>query len=463
MTASEGNRSPILLILLPENCYIRRIELMHRLLAVSLTLLLSAPALSAATGSDSFYENLVAKGKSQFRAGQAVESEQSLRIGSFGLLSDPDELAEVLVWLALAQNAAHHEADARATAARILDIQQKFSAYERATIDADIRRQFDSVVPQLLSPAAAAGLRTSGRVPAANVPASQPPVESRPVVAPPAVRPETPASSQPRNDSAAVTVDALAQARAATSRNDLSEAVRWSTRALDAQPDNTEALAIRAHARTMLGQWTTALADLGRIPDAALYSRGELLADRFVAYVGLSQWTQASATLADVPASLLQRVDVIASRQKLSKATQASQPAPKTPAPVAVAPQPRPQAPPATTSATPSETVSRQSGEPLTTWVNRAAQTYQSRTPSQPWTVQFQTVCQAASIESAANRGKSNVWFVPMTMGGRSCYRLLWGHYATDAEARRGAATIPSALTAGSKPVVVDARAFTGR
>lgn len=433
---------------------------MRNRLALLLLFTLAAPMLFAANGSDSFYENLVAKGKAQFRANELVDAEQNLRIGAFGMLSDPQSLADALVWLTLAQNAAHHDADARATAARILDIQQKFAAYERARIEPEIRRQFESLLPQLLSQSAATSLHTTPSAAAPSVPPR--PVEPLPSTA---AQPVHPAEVPPSTPAPAPAQDPVAQARAAASRNDLTEVVRWSTRALESQPDNMDALALRAHARTMLGQWTAALADLSRIPESSLAARGELLADRFVALVGLAQWPQASSALRDVPASMQQRVDVIASRQKLSRATPAPAPsaAPAQPA-VSTATPPRTEETPARPAAVQSQSlVPRQAGEPLTAWVSRAANVYQSTTPSQPWTVQFQTVCQASSIESAASRAKGMVWFVPMTMGGRSCYRLLWGHYATEADARRGASTIPSALTAGSKPVAVDARAFTGR
>jgi septal ring-binding cell division protein DamX len=88
----------------------------------------------------------------------------------------------------------------------------------------------------------------------------------------------------------------------------------------------------------------------------------------------------------------------------------------------------------------------------------------QPATPKEPsppkpkpgnFTVQFELVCQQASLSKAKQEGGSKVWSVPLTYRGQSCYRVFWGRYETRAEAEAGAAEIPAALRAGSKPVVV--------
>lgn len=77
-----------------------------------------------------------------------------------------------------------------------------------------------------------------------------------------------------------------------------------------------------------------------------------------------------------------------------------------------------------------------------------------ARTPRGAYTVQIALVCQTASIEGAMQTGGNRVWFVPISYQGKSCYRLFWGSYDSEAAAQAGIAEIPSKLRA-VKPVVV--------
>ena len=74
--------------------------------------------------------------------------------------------------------------------------------------------------------------------------------------------------------------------------------------------------------------------------------------------------------------------------------------------------------------------------------------------PVGTYTVQFELVCETASITKAMNAGRSAVWWLPVTYHGRPCYRVFWGRFATREEAVKAAAEIPPALH-GSTPVVV--------
>ena len=70
------------------------------------------------------------------------------------------------------------------------------------------------------------------------------------------------------------------------------------------------------------------------------------------------------------------------------------------------------------------------------------------------YTIQFELVCEASSLTTAMKVGGTSVWFVPFEYRNRSCYRVFWGHYATQAEAAGAIPQIPQALR-GVKPVVV--------
>jgi len=75
--------------------------------------------------------------------------------------------------------------------------------------------------------------------------------------------------------------------------------------------------------------------------------------------------------------------------------------------------------------------------------------------PSGNYTVQFELVCETPSLTRAVKDGGSAVWFVPISYRSRSCYRVFWGHFTTQDEAKRAANEIPLALRGGASPVVV--------
>jgi septal ring-binding cell division protein DamX len=76
--------------------------------------------------------------------------------------------------------------------------------------------------------------------------------------------------------------------------------------------------------------------------------------------------------------------------------------------------------------------------------------------PRGNFTVQIQILCDPGNVGAAMRAGGNSVWFVPQTIGGRSCYRLFWGNFQTREEAQRAMAQIPAALrdrSAAVKPV----------
>ncbi len=74
--------------------------------------------------------------------------------------------------------------------------------------------------------------------------------------------------------------------------------------------------------------------------------------------------------------------------------------------------------------------------------------------PTGKFTVQFEIVCDPSNIGKALRVGGTNVWFVPISLQGRSCYRVFWGHYETREAAGRGMVDIPATLRE-AKPAVV--------
>jgi hypothetical protein len=68
-------------------------------------------------------------------------------------------------------------------------------------------------------------------------------------------------------------------------------------------------------------------------------------------------------------------------------------------------------------------------------------------------TLQFELVCETASISRALSEGGDKVWFVRTSYRGRPCYRVFWGRFDSSAEANAAAKQLPSSL--GATPVVV--------
>ena len=66
--------------------------------------------------------------------------------------------------------------------------------------------------------------------------------------------------------------------------------------------------------------------------------------------------------------------------------------------------------------------------------------------PQGNFTVQIQILCDPGNVEKAMRQGGGNVWFVPQTIRGRSCYRMFYGRYDTRDEATQAMATVPAAL-----------------
>jgi hypothetical protein len=69
------------------------------------------------------------------------------------------------------------------------------------------------------------------------------------------------------------------------------------------------------------------------------------------------------------------------------------------------------------------------------------------------YTVQFELVCETASVTRALSTARDKVWFVPISYRGRPCYRVFWGRFDTSAEAVSASKQMPASL--GTTPVVV--------
>jgi len=108
---------------------------------------------------------------------------------------------------------------------------------------------------------------------------------------------------------------------------------------------------------------------------------------------------------------------------------------------------------PSGTPATPAPKPAAPGSDPMRAKYDALAQ-QMAADPVGAYTVQFELVCETASITKAMAAGRSSVWWMPISYRGRPCYRVFWGRFATREEAMKAAAEIPAALH-GSAPVVV--------
>ena len=69
------------------------------------------------------------------------------------------------------------------------------------------------------------------------------------------------------------------------------------------------------------------------------------------------------------------------------------------------------------------------------------------------YTIQFELVCETASITRALSEAGDKVWFVSTSYHGRPCYRVFWGRYETSTEALAASKQLPAGI--GAVPVVV--------
>ena len=96
-------------------------------------------------------------------------------------------------------------------------------------------------------------------------------------------------------------------------------------------------------------------------------------------------------------------------------------------------------------------------------WLTRAERDRQSLAKHRDvrYAVQLEIACEIETLEKAWawDRPGGTMWLLTTSFRGRTCFRVLWGRYATLAQAKSAKPGVPGFFVAPSnRPVVVSVR-----
>ncbi len=118
-----------------------------RAAALAVLVVLVALAVQAA---DPFYLRLLREGTDSYNRRDYAAAERQLRVACFGLLDEPELLADGLVRLGLAQAAAGNTAGFAETFQRLAEVEERFGGFTAAAIPPDVRDSFLQLVVKLI-------------------------------------------------------------------------------------------------------------------------------------------------------------------------------------------------------------------------------------------------------------------------------------------------------------------------
>lgn len=262
----------------------------NRLRRLALTLALAAAVAGTAPGAaagatDPFYADLLREGSHAYDRGDFPAAARHLRLACFGLLEEPQPLADCLVRLALAQDRAGDAQGFRDTFRRVVEIEERFGAYAKAP--AELRAAYEQRLAVLI-PAATLETVPAFRGVAARTardaspdkkrrgearggdktatvppPAAQPTTAVKPPVAEPKPEPAAPAATAPRPLSGAER-SRMADARRLLAEEgkvrELKQAFQIAREVADAHPESPEAQHLAAEAAYRISRWQDAAA-----------------------------------------------------------------------------------------------------------------------------------------------------------------------------------------------------------
>ena len=296
----------------------------------------------------SFYEARFQSGVTDFNRGAFARAVDELRVAAFGRVDDIPGYETAEIYLALANDKLNRVEDARLATLKVVQAEQISPAYDKLTLPADVRTNFERLLPVLLTREQLANVPAFARFAsqAPSVPAGTP-LPSRgpmPTVPTPTKKPNVAVTVKKNDDKVEQPQPALDYGRLALERvaaGDEAGARRYADLAFAADETNPN-----AH---------TALAQIGRNHNAwneiaehyaVVRTRRRLTDDESAAYiialVKIGRVSDANGVRNSLPASVVARQDV---RDALQSADPKPAPQPEPhqvsqPAPQPVAPAP---------------------------------------------------------------------------------------------------------------------------
>jgi tetratricopeptide (TPR) repeat protein len=281
------------------------------------------PAHAAA---DPFYLDLLRDGMQSYDHGDYAAAVKRLRLACFGMLDEPQQLAACLTRLGLAQAAAGNTDGFRETFRRIVEVEERFGAYNRADLAPELRAAFEqralAAVPAGTLETIPAFRALLGRKLEAQV-AALPPRERRRQL-------EERLAKEPRNVVWNVLLAELDLAEGKTA-----PAVTRAEATATLAPRDPRALCVRGLARAAAKRCSEAVADLVSCPAAASAAGaaapatggagGEDAGEQrdatvlLTCRVELGQWRQAEEQVRTLPAAWKQDREIAALMRQVAK------------------------------------------------------------------------------------------------------------------------------------------------
>lgn len=283
---------------------------------------------ASAYAADPFYEQLLRKGREALDRGDAAQAARRLRLACFGMLEEPPLLAECLVYLGVAQSALGDAEAFRESFLRIVEVEERFGALQRAALPPEVRGRYDqaakALIPEttLRAHTAFAHLVPSLEQKLAHLSARERRLALERLVA-----------QEGKNIKAHLL---LAELEFSEKRFD--RAIELAGGVLEQDQDNREALRLRGLALAAAKRWDKAAADLGRCACAV---DDPMVAEALVEALGqLQRFSELLGFLKNLPQETQKRPAIARWRQKLA-ALSANTPTPSPKPEVTQPPQDR--------------------------------------------------------------------------------------------------------------------------
>ena len=299
-----------------------------RILTVFATALLLA---AAAYAVDPFYMRLLRQGTDSYNRKDYVNAVRQLRVACFGLLDDPQLLADGLARLALAQSASGDPAGFRESFQRVTEVEEKFKGYSKADLPQDVRVAFEALVVQGIPATTLMENPAFSRL----VPTREQKVASLP-----------PADRRKELNRLIKAEPKQVSWRLMLAQLDLAEGDPRGARqnadaGLKIAPGNKEALRLRGLGFAGDKRWSQAVDDLRAC--GAPSSDPSVTTALLLSLVELQRWQEASAYVAQFPPALAKDAAIQDLAQRAGNGLKAAGPAPsQTPGPTATQAAPAP-------------------------------------------------------------------------------------------------------------------------